>query len=203
MNGLRPSEPSSRANQAANQRSVGTRSANSTRSGGPPLATRSKAATRSGHAQTKGQRLARTDREGGGGALVGVADDAAPIEDEAGIGQGIGETLDAGLRPDRHGAGSARRPARPVGGRRRRGERQTPAKTSAGLAASRRQARRAEGRRDRGDQPARLGQPPPGSGQAACRRSARSSALVAAIEKGSVRRGFPPPRAMHSSESPP
>ena len=53
--------------------------------------------------------------------LVGVAHDAAPVEDEAGIGQGFGETLDAGLRPDRLG-GLA--PARqPLGGVRPRRER--------------------------------------------------------------------------------
>ena len=47
------SESASGANHASNQRSVGTRSENSTRSGGPPRATRSKAARRSGTRRRK------------------------------------------------------------------------------------------------------------------------------------------------------
>ena len=111
------------ANQAANQRSVGMRSANSTRSGPPPWATRSKAATRSGIAQAKGQRFAGTDGEGGDGALVGVVDDAAAVEDETGVGQRVGEGAHTALggcpRRGRGGRAFHRAGARQQGDKRR------------------------------------------------------------------------------------
>ena len=143
-----------RANQAANQRSVGTRSANSTRSGGPPLATRSKAASEIGHAQPEGERLARPDREGGDGPRVGVADDAAAIEDEAGIGQRLGEELDAGFRPDRT-AGSVRRRCRLTASGTARGDeddrRTTAAKASNGDRRAVISAGKAEDEKDSGN----------------------------------------------------
>ena len=79
-----------------------------------------------GNAEPEGERVARPDGEGLDRAAVGVADDAAPVEDDAGVGQRLGEELDPGLGPDLVGrlgtAGSG--PNRSAGARgTRRGKR--------------------------------------------------------------------------------
>ena len=92
-----------------------------------------KAATRSGLRRRKVSESPGADREGGDGALVGVADDAAPVENEAGIGQRLGEDLDAAFASDAAGAGrvtaasARRRCARAAARRPERAGRETAA----------------------------------------------------------------------------
>ena len=171
---------------------------------GRRCATRSKAATRSGIAQAEGQRLAGADREGRDGALVGVADDAAPVENEAGIGQCVGEGLHAAFRADRRRRTATRRQARSAARARgstatsdqQRQETATPAGSGATMLG---QDEGEQQQADRGDQPAAFRQP---GRRSRPRRLVRGPALrTGGNHPRRSRSGGPAPRRPRQSSS--
>jgi hypothetical protein len=115
-----------------------------------------------GDAKPEGKRLAGPDREGGGGAAVDKANDTAPVEDEARIGQGFGEELYAGFRPD--GGGRLGRRHRPRRGRGKRHQADQEGDggegdKSAAKADRARGEKKHQGGSDGGDQKAPVGEP--------------------------------------------
>ena len=113
-------------------------------------------------AQAEGQRLAGADGESLDGTLVGVTDDAAPVENEAGVGQCVGEGLNAAFRGD--GGGRMGRGGKALGGagpRQHTNQHQQRHKDRAGREGGDNagQDKGEQQDSDRDDQPAAFGQP--------------------------------------------